>query len=138
MRELTVRDKLDIKLFNEITSENLVEIDKYLTGEWEWHELWDYNFNRIDSSSFNCLCKFEGIKASNRRKGHPKNVRDLDAYGCSFTLIAGGGSWYVDAYYKCSCGQIWKEVFVEEMQYTGNHAYPIDDEEFSRYAANSD
>jgi hypothetical protein len=74
-----------------------------------------------------CRCKFEGLKASNRRKGTPKSIGDLEKLGFSFTLISGGGSWYVDAFYKCSCGQMWKEEFVEAMQYMGNHAYPIDD-----------
>ena len=35
------------------------------------------------------------------------------------------GGWYVDGYYRCSCGQIWKEEFVEAMQYNGNHAYAV-------------
>ncbi|EGQ9294333.1 hypothetical protein [Vibrio vulnificus] len=130
-RELTPRDKVDIDEFRQTTGTNLVEVDRYLSGEWEWHELWDYNFGLVAPSSTNCNCKYEGIKASGRRKGYPRSIQGLENLGFSFTLIRGGGSWYVDAYYQCSCGQKWKEVFVEAMQYSGNHAYAISDDEFN-------
>tara|TARA_B100001063_G_scaffold245871_1_gene282902 strand:+ start:1081 stop:1335 length:255 start_codon:yes stop_codon:yes gene_type:complete len=41
----------------------------------------------------------------------------LKKLGFSFILIKGGGSLYVDSFYQCSCGQKWKEKFVEAMQY---------------------
>ncbi len=46
-------------------------------------------------------------------------------------MIKGGDSLYVDSFYQCSCGQKWKEEFVEAMQYNGNHAWPISDDEFN-------
>lgn len=131
MRELTPRDKRDIEEFRVTVGSELIGLNRYLSGEWEWHELWDYNFDRVDSSLLRCKCKFEGLRASGRRKGYPRSIRDLERIGCNFVFIGGGGSWHVDAYYKCSCGQNWKEVFVEAMQYNGNHAYPVDDNEFS-------
>lgn len=128
MRTLTPRDKSDIEEFKATTGSALIEIDRYLSGEWEWHELWDHNFDRVDPSMLECQCRFEGLRASGRRKGYPKSIQDLKRLGLNFDLIAGGGSWYEDAYYRCSCGQKWKEEFVEAMQYMGNHAYPISDD----------
>lgn len=125
MIELTPRDKNDIEKFKSITGSQLIELDRYLSGQWEWHELWDYNFDRVNTSQLKCQCSFEGVRASSRRKGYPRSIGDLERLGFSFVLIGGGGSWYVDAYYECSCGQKWKEVFVEAMLYQGNHAYPI-------------
>ena len=133
MRQLTPRDKSDIAEFKLITGSELIELNRYLSGEWDWHELWDYNFDQVDAHTIKCKCAFEGIRASLRRKGYPRSIRDLERLGFHFTLIGGGGSWYVDAYYKCSCGQKWKEVFVEAMQYNGNHAHPIDDAKYLQF-----
>lgn len=131
MRKLTPRDKSDIDEFSKVSSASLVEIDRYLSGEWEWYELWDYNFELVVPPSTHCSCKFEGLRASGRRKGYPRSIIDLERLGFKFSLIRGGGSWFEDAYYQCACGQKWKEVFVEAMEYNGNHAQPISDEEFS-------
>lgn len=128
VRELTPRDKSDIEEFKDVTGAEIIDLERYLSGQWEWHELWDYNFDHVNSSQLGCKCKFEGLRASGRRKGYPRSIRDLERLGCTFVLIEGGGSWWVDAYYQCSCGQKWKEVFVEAMQYMGNHAYPIGDD----------
>mgnify|MGYP000347879981 CR=1 FL=1 len=127
MRELTPRDKHDINEFKSVTGSNIVELARYISGEWEWHELWDYNFDQVNLDKIKCACKFEGIRASGRRKGYPRSIHCLKQIGFQFALIKGGGSWYETAYYECSCGQKWKEEFVEAMQYNGNHAYAIDD-----------
>ncbi|MFC3151071.1 hypothetical protein ACFOEK_08530 [Litoribrevibacter euphylliae] len=129
MKVLTPRDRKDINEFELVTGGSFLYIDRYLSEEWDWYELWDYNFNNVDTSSIPCKCKFEGLKASGRRKGYPRSISALTALGFHFTLIKGGHSWYEDAYYQCSCGQMWKEEFVEAMQYNGNHAYPINDNE---------
>lgn len=132
MRELTPRDKKDIEEFKHTTGSELIELERYLSCEWEWHELWDFNFGRIDSLKFDCKCRFEGVRALRRRKGYPHSIEYLERFGCTFTLVKGGESWFVDAYYRCSCGQYWKEVFVEAMQYMGNHAYPIEQAELEQ------
>ena len=129
MTEITPRDKKDIQNFKDVTGSDLIELNRYLSGEWKWHDLWDYNFKHVNSSRLNCICKFEALRASGRREGYPLSIQKLESLGCQFTLISGGASWYVDAYYKCQCGQKWKQVFVEAMQYNGNHAYPIKDDE---------
>lgn len=49
MIELTPRDKNDIEKFKNITGSQLIELDRYLSGQWEWHELWDYNFDRVNT-----------------------------------------------------------------------------------------
>lgn len=126
MRKLTPRDEKDISEFKRVTGQNIAELDRYLSGIWEWYELWDYNFDNVKVVNEDCRCKFEGLRASSRRKGYPKSISDLERLGFQFKLIAGGGSWYVDAYYQCACGQKWKEEFIEAMQYNGNHAYPIE------------
>jgi hypothetical protein len=126
LRQLTPRDKSDINEFNLITGSELVELNRYLSGEWDWHELWDYNFDQVNSTPIKCKCVFEGIRASLRRKGYPRSIHELERLGFQFTRLS-GGSWYKDAIYQCSCGQKWKEVFVEAMQYNGNHAHPIND-----------
>ncbi|MES2823467.1 MAG: hypothetical protein V4732_07690 [Pseudomonadota bacterium] len=129
MRQLTPRDKSDINEFKLTTGSELVCLDRYLSEEWEWHELWDYNFDRAVLPSTKCKCRFEGVRASLRRKGYPRSIHDLEQIGFHFTPIGERSSWYEDACFQCSCGQKWKEVFVEAMQYSGNHARPIDDYE---------
>ncbi|MYM63414.1 hypothetical protein [Pseudomaricurvus sp. HS19] len=135
MKELTPRDKGHIQRFKETTRSDITDLDLYLSGEWEWDELWDYNFDQVNTSLLRCRCTFEGLRASGRHKGYPRSIKDLERQGCQFTLIAGGGSWYEDAWYQCSCGQKWEETFVEAMQYMGNHARPIDDNEFEQIHA---
>lgn len=129
MRVLTPRDKSAMEAFYQVTGSELRHLDRYLSGEWEWVELWDDNFSRIDPSQLDCVCRFAALRASGRRVGYPLSISRLEQEGCSFELVSGGGSWYVDAYYRCGCGQLWKEVFVEAMQYNGNHAYPVADED---------
>ncbi|HEY6529981.1 MAG TPA: hypothetical protein VIZ65_14930 [Cellvibrionaceae bacterium] len=138
MRHLTPRDINDIKTFKLITGSDLVELNRYVSEEWDWQELWDYNFHQVSTTQIKCKCAFEGIRAALRRKGYPKSIRDLEALGYDFTLIHGGGSWYEDAFYQCSCGQKWKEEFVESMQYNGNHARPIDDAEYAQIIGSAD
>ena len=127
MKIFTPYDKQCVEDFRLITGHPLLELDRYLTGEWDWPQLWDYNFDRVDTSHLKCRCTFEGLRASGRRKGYPLSIRDLEALGCHFVLIGERESWYSDAYYLCACGQKWQEEFVEAMQYNGNHAYPIGD-----------
>lgn len=115
-------------LFKKIAGSELVFVERYLSGEWEWGDLWDYNFENVDASSISCKCKFEALKGPGKESKYPLSIADLEKKGLCFTLTSGGGSWYVDAYYKCTCGQVWKEVFLEAMQYIGNYAYPIDDD----------
>ena len=126
MRQLTPRDTADIAEFKETTGRELVALERYLSGEWQWHQLWDFNFEHVTPLNLQCRCKFEGLRASGRREGYPRSIQQLESLGCSFTLIGVRQSWFEDAYYQCSCGQYWKEVFVEAMQYMGNHAYPIE------------
>ncbi len=135
MRELTPRDKGQIQRFKDTTGSDITELDRYRSGEWEWDEWWDFNFAQADVSHLKCTCTFEGLRASGRHNGYPRSIHTLQQLGFEFTLIAGGGSWYVDAWYQCSCGQKWEEVFVEAMQYMGNHARPIDDSEFEQIRA---
>ncbi len=123
---LTARDRRDIELFKKVTGSEMLELNRYLSGAWEWHEFWDYNFEHVDTSLIPCRCTFEGLRASGRRVGYPRSINSLERLGFRFSLIRGGGSWYEDGYYQCSCGQHWKEVFVEVMHYNGNHAYPVD------------
>ena len=126
MRQLTPRDKADIAQFKETTGTDIVELERYISAEWQWHELWDFNFERLNPLQLQCKCKFDALRASGRRKGYPLSIQQLASLGCTFTPIGIRQSWFEDAYYQCSCGQYWKEVFVEAMQYMGNHAHPIE------------
>ncbi|MDP5138400.1 hypothetical protein ORJ04_20840 [Rheinheimera baltica] len=126
MRQLTPREKADIAQFKETTGTDVVELERYLTEQWEWDELWDFNFGRTKPLHLECKCRFEALRASGRRQGYPLSIQQLESLGCTFTLIGARQSWFEDAYYQCSCGQYWKEVFVEAMQYMGNHAHPIE------------
>lgn len=126
MKEVTPRDKSNIELFEELSGLPFAELERYLTGQWEWHQLWDYNFDRIDTSKLKCQCKYHGARAAYRRKGYPKSVSDLEKCGHTFTKISGGNSHFEDAVFQCACGQMWKEYFVEDRHYMGNHAYPVD------------
>ena len=127
MKELNPRDRRDIAEFLSITGTEIVGLERYISQEWEWSELWESNFDSVDSSHIRCKCKFEALKVSGRRKGYPLSISALKQIGFNFILIKGGASWYEDAFYSCSCGQKWKEEFVEAMQYNGNHAFPVDE-----------
>lgn len=127
MKTLTPRDRSDLEEFKSTTGLEPLLLGRYLSGEWEWYEFWDYNFSRIKITHSGCRCKVEALRVSGRRKGYPLGIADLERLGFEFEHIS-GDSCYADAYYKCSCGQNWKEVFYEAMQYNGNHAYPIDDD----------
>ena len=127
IRQFTVNDSFAIDTFEKVAGISFVKLQKYLSGKWEWFELWDYNCDRVDISTLDCKCRFEGIRKSERRKGYPSSIRELEAIGLNFTCVSGGHSWYEDGYYQCLCGEKWKEVFFEAMQYNGNHAFPIEE-----------
>lgn len=105
MNKLNPRDKRDINEFQRITGSEFVGIYRYMSGELEWHELWDKNFELADTTSIKCKCVFECIRAALRRKGYPRSINDLSRLGFQFTLLSGGGSWYEESYFECSCGQ---------------------------------
>ncbi len=72
-----------------------------------------------------CKC----ISVYSENKPNPTYDTHLTREGCSFELISDDGdppSWYSTRIHKCeNCGQLWKEEFVEAMQYNANHWYPI-------------
>jgi len=131
IKELTPRDTRDIERFESVVGIGFTAIERYQSGEWEWYKLWDYNFDKAKPLVGKCACKFEALRFSGRRKGYPLSIMDLKQLGFSFILVEGEDSLYVDSFYECSCGQKWKEEFVEAMQYCGNHAWPISDGQFN-------
>lgn len=129
LKTLTPRDIHAFEQYRAVTGCEMENIDQYLSGAWEWDALWDDNFNRVVPVRPGCRCRFEALRYSGRRNGYPLSIQGLERLGFHFTLLKGGGSWYEDAWYRCDCGQVWKEEFVEAMQYNGNHAHPVSADE---------
>lgn len=49
MKLLIHYDKKGVEDFRLTTGYPLLELVRYLTGESDWHQLWDYNFDRVDT-----------------------------------------------------------------------------------------
>lgn len=128
MRDLTKRDLRDIEAFQNVTGRSMRRVEDYISGDLEWHELWDFNFSETTFDEVTCKCKLEGIKKGLRRKGYPHSIESLERLGLHFTALTTRKSWYEPMLFQCTCGQKWKETFVQSQQYEGHHAYPVTDE----------
>lgn len=124
MPDLTKRDIRDIETFENVTGCSMKRIEDYVSGDLEWHELWDFNFSANTFDHVRCKCKLEGIKKGRRRKGYPHSIESLEHLGFHFTALTTRKSWHETMQFLCACGQKWKETFVQSQQYEGNHAFP--------------
>ena len=93
MPELTVHDKNRMAQFESVVGRSLASLEKYTSGEWSWYELWDFNFQGVQCPESISRCLFESIKKSGGGKGYPYSIRDLERFGCKFTLLAGEKSF---------------------------------------------